>query len=159
MNTRKVIVAALCLALLASAGLSLRQSVSAHCQVPCGIYGDDTRFDLLKEHVTTIEKSRAQIVALSADAANNTNQLARWVNNKDKHADELANIITYYFLQQRVKPLAEDASAVDKAAYLEKLTLCHEILVSAMKCKQSTDAKNPAKLGKLVEAFHQAYAH
>ena len=29
----------------------------SHCQVPCGIYGDPTRFQLMAEHVTTIEKS------------------------------------------------------------------------------------------------------
>ena len=29
----------------------------AHCQVPCGIYGDDGRFDTLNEHVATVEKA------------------------------------------------------------------------------------------------------
>ena len=27
-----------------------------YCEIPCGIYGDEERIRLLKEHVTTIEK-------------------------------------------------------------------------------------------------------
>ena len=64
--------------------LVISSSVFAHCQVPCGIYGDKTRFDMLREHITTVEKSMNQIKKLSADAANNMNQLVRWVNNKEK---------------------------------------------------------------------------
>ena len=45
---------------------------SAHCQIPCGIYGDQTRFVTLYEHITTIEKSMNQIDELSQDAANNS---------------------------------------------------------------------------------------
>ena len=47
-----------------------------HCQIPCGIYDDAARFTLLKEHVTTIEKSMKSIDALSADATKNANQKA-----------------------------------------------------------------------------------
>ena len=35
-------------------------SLFAHCQIPCGIYGDQTRFTLMHEHVTTTEKSMKQ---------------------------------------------------------------------------------------------------
>ena len=31
--------------------------VFSHCEVPCGIYGDPMRLDVMAEHVTTIEKS------------------------------------------------------------------------------------------------------
>ena len=31
--------------------------VWAHCQVPCGIYHDDLRLELIGEHIETIEKS------------------------------------------------------------------------------------------------------
>ena len=37
----------------------------SHCQIPCGIYGDYTRIDLLREHIATIEKSMNQINELS----------------------------------------------------------------------------------------------
>ena len=31
--------------------------LSGHCQIPCGIYDDEVRFKLMREHVETIEKS------------------------------------------------------------------------------------------------------
>ncbi len=65
--------------------LAISASVFAHCQVPCGIYGDKTRFDMLREHITTVEKFMLQIDKLSADVENNMNQLVRCVNNIDKH--------------------------------------------------------------------------
>ena len=41
--------------------LSFTVSGYSHCQVPCGIYGDKVRIVMLKEHLTTIEKSMNQI--------------------------------------------------------------------------------------------------
>ena len=35
--------------------------VGAHCEIPCGIYGDEGRFALLLENATTIEKSMNEI--------------------------------------------------------------------------------------------------
>ncbi|MDY6953871.1 MAG: superoxide dismutase [Ni], partial [Thermodesulfobacteriota bacterium] len=34
---------------------------SAHCEIPCGIYDDQMRIDMIAEHITTIEKSMKQI--------------------------------------------------------------------------------------------------
>ena len=95
-----------------------------------------------------------QINELSADAQNNTNQIVRWVTNKDAHADDMADIVTQYFLQQRIKP-AEAESAPE--SYATKLAACHNILVSAMKCKQTTDLENVEALRKHVTAFARAY--
>ena len=39
--------------------------VGAHCEIPCGIYDDQLRADLIAEHATTIEKSMKKIVELS----------------------------------------------------------------------------------------------
>ncbi len=58
-----------------------------HCQIPCGIYDDEARFASISEHITTIEKSMKEIERLSAEAKPNMNQIVRWVNNKDQHAD------------------------------------------------------------------------
>jgi nickel superoxide dismutase len=128
----------------------------AHCQVPCGIYDDPARFTALKEHVTTIEKSMKLINELSAENDKNYNQIVRWVNNKETHANEFTEIVTYYFLAQRIKP----ADRADKAAmskYLRELTLLHEMIVHAMKCKQTTDAEHCAKLRELIKAFEASY--
>lgn len=129
----------------------------SHCQVPCGIYGDDTRFDLIGEHITTIEKSMRQIEENMDQDPPNVNQVVRWVNNKEEHADEISHIVTYYFMAQRVKiPPVGDAKA--NAAYVKKLTLLHQMLVYSMKAKQTTDLSNVDKLRHLLEDFRKAYA-
>jgi nickel superoxide dismutase len=128
----------------------------SHCQVPCGIYGDDARFDAIAEHITTLEKSMKQIEELTAQEPVNANQIVRWVNNKEKHADEIGQIVSYYFMAQRVKlPVADDTKAYNE--YVKKLTLLHEMLVYAMKTKQTTDLANVDKLRVALEKFHGAY--
>ena len=124
----------------------------AHCEVPCGIYGDAMRIEMLREHVTTIEKSMVQITELSAAGDKNYNQIVRWVTNKEKHAEELQHIVARYFMHQRIKP-----AGVDDAAYVRKLTLLHEMQVAAMKCKQTTDTQHTDQLRSLIDAFAEAY--
>lgn len=128
----------------------------SHCQVPCGIYDDEARFEAIGEHITTVEKSIKQIKELSAQAKPNMNQIVRWVNNKEHHADEIAEIVTYYFMAQRVKLPAEgDAKATEQ--YVKKLTLLHRMLVYSMKAKQGTDSANVEKLQSLLAEFREAY--
>jgi nickel superoxide dismutase len=119
-------------------------TVKAHCQVPCGIYDDQMRIHMMEEHVTTIEKSMKQI-----EASPNQNQAVRWVMNKEKHADELSEIVTYYFMAQRIKPGCED--------YALKLSQLHEMLVYSMKAKQTTDLANVEKLRDLIHNFAHSY--
>jgi len=136
--------------------ISLSSNLQAHCQIPCGIYNDHLRIKLMSEHVTTIEKSMKFIDKLSQDPVQNTNQIVRWVNNKDDHADQLTEIVTSYFLSQRIKIKNMD----DKAAfadYQKKLTLFHKIMVFAMKAKQTTDLKNTEKLSSLIDKFSKVY--
>ena len=129
----------------------------SHCQIPCGIYDDEARFASIAEHITTIEKSMKEIETLSAQGKPNMNQIVRWVNNKDQHADELSEIVTYYFMAQRVKLPAEgDAKA--QTDYIKKLTLLHRMLVHAMQSKQTTDLANVEKLRSLLDEFHKAYS-
>ena len=129
--------------------------VYSHCQIPCGIYDDGARLKAIAEHITTIEKSMNQINELSTADAKNMNQIVRWVNNKDNHADELADIVTYYFMAQRIKPTGQDSANYKK--YVEQLTLLHEMLVTSMKCKQTTDLENVEKLKNLLHEFSHAY--
>jgi len=129
----------------------------SHCQVPCGIYDDEARFGMIAEHITTIEKSMKLIETLSAESKPNMNQIVRWVNNKDVHADEMSNIITYYFMAQRIKiPPEGDTKA--HSAYVKNLTLLHEMLVYTMQTKQTTDLKNVEKLKSLLNQFHESYS-
>jgi nickel superoxide dismutase len=133
--------------------LALASIAGAHCQIPCGIYDDAARISEMEEHVTTIEKSMKEIVALS-DAggdAQTGNQLIRWVMNKEAHADKLTEITTYYFLAQRIKA----SSPSEK--YTQELKLLHGIMVSAMKAKQTVDLKHVEELRKLITDFEKIY--
>jgi nickel superoxide dismutase len=129
---------------------------SAHCQIPCGIYDDKARFTLLNEHITTIEKSMKLITELSAEGEKNHNQIVRWVTNKEDHAQQFMDIVTAYFMAQRIKPV-DPADAAAHGEYLKKVELLHQMLVSAMKCKQTTDKKHTEKLKKLVTDFEKLY--
>ena len=122
---------------------------TAHCEIPCGIYDDEMRFNLMAEHITTIEKSIKQIIKLETGKPINYNQLIRWVMNKEHHANELQEIVTQYFMTQRIK--------FDTENYTEKLVKLHKMLVYAMRCKQTTDLSHITTLRSLLKEFHGLY--
>ena len=128
----------------------------SHCEIPCGIYGDEMRFAMMKEDIATIEKSMKQIVELSKQASPNHNQIVRWVQNKEHHADKIRDVATQYFMAQRVKPVLPKGSA-EHDAYVNKLELLHEMIVTSMKCKQTTDLAHVEKLKQLLDAFSKVY--
>jgi nickel superoxide dismutase len=128
----------------------------SHCEIPCGIYGDEMRFAMMKEDIATIEKSMKQVVELSKQASPNHNQIVRWVQNKEHHADKIRDVATQYFMVQRIKPVSSKTSA-DHDVYLNKLKLLHEMIVTSMKCKQTTDLAHVEKLKQLVDRFEKAY--
>lgn len=131
---------------------ALTPQAKAHCEVPCGIYSDDTVFTDLHTHLATIEKAMTQINELSKEPGKNANQLVRWVNNKEIHATKIQEIVSQYFLTQRIK-----VDEADKNAYLLKLTQLHQMTVLAMKCKQTTDLENAQKLHQVIDAFKVSY--
>ena len=124
--------------------------VYAHCEIPCGIYDDEMRVKMISEEIQTIEKSMNEINELEkAGLTGNSNQLVRWIMNKEDHANELQEIVTQYFMTQRIK--------FDTKDYDKKLGMLHQMLVYAMKCKQTTDLKNVEALKKLVKEFSDIY--
>jgi nickel superoxide dismutase len=139
-----------------SLSILLLSALLAHCQVPCGIYGDNTRIVLMQEQITTIEKSMKEIERLSSADKINYNQLVRWVNNKDKHADDFTEIVTYYFLAQRIK-ITESSDKDAFTKYQKQVILLHQMMVYAMKCKQTTDLENVTKLSELLDQFVETY--
>jgi nickel superoxide dismutase len=149
---KRIIVALVLLGVL----LAVAVPLYSHCEIPCGIYDDPLRMKLIDEHIGTIEKSMKQIAELSQAPGRNANQLARWVGNKERHADEIQHIVTQYFMTQRVKP-ADAADAAKHKKYVTQLTLLHRMLVHAMKAKQTTDLSHVAALRKLSAEFKVAY--
>ncbi|MEZ4820714.1 MAG: superoxide dismutase [Ni] [Bdellovibrionota bacterium] len=112
----------------------LAQLAQAHCEIPCGIYDDDLRFDLIFEHIHTLEKSIAEIKKYEGKK-NNNQQFVRWVINKEKHATEIQDIVTQYFLTQRIKPNPNHNYYADLVAYF------HEMMVLAMQVKQNANSE------------------
>ncbi len=122
-------------------------SAFTHCEIPCGIYDDKMRITMLEEHISTIEKAMGKIIEL--ENAKNSNQRTRWIMSKEDHANQFQSIVTQYFMTQRIK--------FDAKEYDNKLAVLHQMLVYAMKCKQTTDVKHTAKLRELVRQFDTLY--
>lgn len=141
------------LLIVLAAGITAQ--VYSHCQIPCGIYDDPARLKMIAEHTTTIEKSIKQIIALSETEPRDNNQIVRWVHNKERHADALTEIVTDYFLTQRIKPVGPDSPRYKD--YIRQLTLLHQMMQTSMKCKQTTDVSQVAKLKTLLTDFTAAY--
>ena len=76
--------------------------------------------------------------------------------NKEDHAKQLQEIVTQYFMHQRIKP-ATSTDAEEYKEYLHKLELLHRMLVAAMKAKQSTDLVHVETLRNLLKEFNEAY--
>ncbi|QZT37359.1 superoxide dismutase, Ni [Halosquirtibacter xylanolyticus] len=128
--------------------------VQAHCEIPCGIYDDALRIKLIKEHIQTIKKSMHEIDHLSTQSKTDLQQIVRWTNNKEDHAKKVQEIMTQYFLFQRVKLGTNDAT---KKRQEQLLLSLHEVCVYAMKCKQSLDYKMVDKLQAATEKFEKLY--
>lgn len=148
------------LLLLAVAAFSLMamfasSAAYAHCEVPCGIFDDSTRFVMMAEDIRTVEKSMAQVDTLSKAGDKNYNQIVRWITTKEDHAQKIIDVCSQYFLAQRVKPV--EATDPNFAAYQNKVLLLHQIIITAVKCKQTTDPANTARLTELMNAFRAAY--
>jgi len=124
--------------------------VFGHCQVPCGVYTDQLRFEQMLEDQKTIEKASKLIHELSEKTdAQSRNQLSRWVATKESHASNIQKIVAEYFLTQRVKSSAPH--------YNQLLVASHEVLVSAMKAKQSVDAEVAKSLKAAILKLHKEY--
>ena len=121
-----------------------------HCQVPCGIYDDAVRIVTIKEDFATIFKAMVEIKTLSAkNDPQSLNQLNRWIVTKEEHATNIQKVVSDYFLTQRVKSKNKN--------YDRHLRFLHELLVSAMKCKQTVESKNIDNGLKSLDNFVDIY--
>lgn len=133
-------------------GLLGSRTVQAHCEVPCGIYGDQRRFERMLEDQQTIAKAITSIQELVGNGEatpTDVNQVVRWVTTKEQHATNTQHIIAQYFMTQRIK--------ADDPDYTKKLTAAHAVMVAAMKCKQSAEPATADGLRKAILDFYRAY--
>ncbi|MGB1077121.1 MAG: superoxide dismutase [Ni] [Bdellovibrionales bacterium] len=116
----------------------------AHCQIPCGIYDDSRIFDELEQHVETIEKSMKAI-----SETDNVHDITRWTINKEEHAQKIQDIASEYFLAQRVKP--------DTPDYMKHLLRLHQMIINAMKTKQTVDLADLENLKSTISHYEKLY--
>ena len=93
---------------------------------------------------------------LSKQTPVNYNQLVRWITNKEDHANKLQEIVTQYFMTQRII-YADTKNADQHNKYIMELTILHQILVNAMKAKQTVDLEYVQKLRSMVQSFRVSY--
>ena len=126
-----------------------------HCEVPCGIYADQMRFEQMLEDTATISKAIDNIIAFSTEMKDGAatpkgiNQVARWVTTKEDHATNTQHIVAQYFLTQRIKS--------DNANYQKQLAAAHSVVVGAMKCKQDANVDTAKALKAAILDLYRAY--
>jgi len=123
--------------------------------VPCGVYGDQRRFEEMLEDTKTIAKAIATITEISEGfqagppTPTAINQLTRWVTTKEDHCTNIQHIAAQYFLTQRIK--------ADGERYDENLKAAHNLMVAAMKCKQDANAETAETLKVAIGQLYKAY--
>jgi len=123
--------------------------LNAHCQLPCGIYHDDLRFASLEEDIQTLNKAIAEIKANSTGSPEGNNQLVRSVNLKDEYADKIAHVMTFYFLQQRLKPGQKNLAPLLHSSFI--------ILQLSAQLKASIDTGLVDALSEQIANFKKLY--
>lgn len=130
-------------------------ATAPHCQVPCGVYADQMRFEQMLEDTTTIAKAITAInefatgLAEGAPTGKDINQVNRWVTTKEQHATNTQKIVADYFLTQRIKESNKD--------YSSQLITAHKVMVAAMKCKQDADPATADALKQAILDLYKAY--
>jgi len=144
----------------ATASLAITSTTTKnHCQVPCGIFDDHAMVAEVKQAASTIRKAMVQSQTLWSDKESSTkgvqtmNQVVRWINTKEEHCDKIIHVMSDYCLCQRVKREAFSADA----DYLLALQFHHEVMVAAMKAKQSMDIGACDALDHALSNFEKLY--
>ncbi len=112
------------------AALCIQGTLSSHCQMPCGIYHDEMVYDQIDQYVETMYKGATILAESKFATPKERNEFIRWVTLKENNSNELADLITTYFLQQKIKPGEDDT--------VKRLTSAHKLLFLLMQIKQNT---------------------
>lgn len=118
--------------------------VSAHCDIPCGIY-DTTPAQIF---ALSVLRYCQQIDGLS-DSREDMAKFVRLVEDKEKHAESVKHEIRIiwgdYF----------KGNLLDKYPNIHKLT--HDIMLAGSAAKQNTSIEKAEKLVALVNEFAEAF--
>jgi len=111
--------------------LAIPTQITAHCQMPCGIYHDEMVFDFIDQYVETMYKAISILTEFKTSTPKELNTFVRWVIEKEQASDDVAELITKYFLQQKIKPGEPDTDKCLRSA--------HQMLFYMVQIKQNTD--------------------
>ncbi len=111
----------------------LQNQLTAHCQMPCGIYHDEMVFDQIDQYIETMVKGISVMRDNKFETVQEHNEFVRWVLQKEKSSNEIAELILVYFLQQKIKPGEEDT--------LKRVLSAHQLLFYLVQIKQMVDLK------------------
>ena len=142
---KKILLTAAVVTLVATSPTSLE----AHCQMPCGIYHDDMVYDRIDQYVETMVKAMSMLKKNDFANPDESNRFVRWVIQKETASDEIAQILTAYFLQQKIKP-----GEADTAARLES---AHRLLFLLVAIKQNTDVAIVDQFGEEWDKFKNMF--
>jgi len=130
-----------------------------HCGVPCGIFDDKKLVDEVKEAVVTITKAMVKICELSVKSSDPLaiNQMVRWVNTKEEHANKIIKLMSEYCLCQRVKPFGGDGPFKSEKDYTEALIAHHVVMRCATSAKQNVEPGHAKNLDEAVTKWSKMY--
>lgn len=115
------------------AACCFQNSLTAHCQMPCGIYHDDMVFDQIDQYVETMVKGISVLSESKFQTLQERNECIRWIYQKENSSNETAHLICSYFLQQKIKPNEEDTT--------KRVLSAHKLLFLLVQIKQTADLK------------------
>lgn len=124
-------------------------SLAAHCQMPCGIYHDEMVFNQIDQYIETMYKGMTELKNSKFSNPLERNNFIRWVALKESASDEMANLITQYFLQQKIKPGEPDTA--------KRLVSAHKMLFELTAIKQNVDLKMIEDFADEWENFKQMF--
>jgi nickel superoxide dismutase len=133
-----------------SSSVIFHGTIFGHCQMPCGIYDDQMIYDKIDQFYLTMVKAVGILTEKhDPETVQDKNQFVRWVMLKEKSCDEVADILTTYFLQQKFKPGDDDTTDLLKSA--------HKLLFLLVEIKQHVDLKIVRDFGKEWDRFKQLF--
>ncbi|MBS4169038.1 superoxide dismutase [Ni] [Parachlamydia sp. AcF125] len=108
-------------------------SLYSHCQMPCGVYHDNMIYDQIDQYVETMAKGITVLTDNKFTTLHDKNEFMRWVMTKEMESNKVAELVTTYFLQQKIKPDEEDSA--------KKAEMAHRLLFLLVGIKQNIDMK------------------
>lgn len=124
-------------------------SLIAHCQMPCGIYHDEMVFNQIDQYIETMYKGLTELKNNKFSTPVERNNFFRWVMLKETASNEMANLLTEYFLQQKIKPGEPDTA--------KRLISVHKMLFELTAIKQNVDLKMIEDFADEWESFKQMF--